>query len=159
MKIAIYPGSFDPVTNGHLDIIKRSSSFFDELIVAILVNGSKSPMFSLEERVEMLEEVTKKYDNVKISFFEGLLVDFARLQGADIIVRGLRAITDFEHELQMAQTNRILAPALDTVFLTAGVEYSYLSSSIVKEVALLQGDISHFVPEHVIKRIHEKINS
>lgn len=159
MKIAIYPGSFDPVTNGHLDIIKRSSSFFDELVVAVLVNGSKSPMFSLEERVEMLEEVTKQYENVRISFFEGLLVDFARKQGANIIVRGLRAITDFEHELQMAQTNRILAPSLDTVFLTAGLEYSYLSSSIVKEVALLNGDISQFVPEHVIKRIHEKINS
>lgn len=159
MKIAIYPGSFDPVTNGHLDIIKRSSSFFDELVVAILVNGSKSPMFSLEERVEMLKEVTKQYENVKISYFEGLLVDFAHKEGANIIVRGLRAITDFEHELQMAQTNRILAPSLDTVFLTAGLEYSYLSSSIVKEVALLHGDISHFVPEHVIERIHDKICS
>lgn len=153
---AIYPGSFDPVTFGHLDIIKRSASVVDELVIGVLVNSSKNPMFSLEERVEMLMEVTSELNNVRIVSFEGLLVDFARQEGANIIIRGLRAITDFEYELQMAQTNRILEPAIDTMFLTTGLEFSYISSSIVKEVAQLNGDITHFVPGCVLKRIKEK---
>lgn len=153
---AIYPGSFDPVTFGHLDIIKRSASFVDELVVGVLVNNSKNPMFLLEERVEMLKEVTADIENVRMVSFEGLLVDFARQEQANIIIRGLRAITDFEYELQMAQTNRILEPAIDTMFLTTGLEFSYISSSIVKEVAQLNGDISHFVPYYVLEKIKEK---
>lgn len=156
MSKAIYPGSFDPVTFGHLDIIKRSAKIVDELIVGVLVNSSKKPMFTTKERVEMLEHLTADCPNVRIMSFEGLLVDFAREQKASVIVRGLRAVTDFEYELQMAQTNHIMDEEIDTIFLTTSLEYSYLSSSIVKEVALLHGDISKFVPEFVIERIKEK---
>lgn len=159
LKIAIYPGSFDPVTLGHLDIIERAAKIVDELIVAVLMNGSKSPLFSVDERVDMLKEVTKHIKNVKIMSFSGLLVDFARESNASIIIRGLRAITDFEYELQMAQTNHILNDKIDTVFLTSNLEYSYLSSSTVKEVASFGGDISKFVPEYVIDRIYKKYNS
>ncbi len=153
---AIYAGSFDPVTNGHLDIIERSSRLVDELIVGVLHNRAKSPLFSVEERVKMLEEVTKKFPNVKIRSFTGLLVEFAKECGAHVIVRGLRAISDFDYELQMAQTNRIISPALDTMFLTTSLEYAYLSSTTVKEVAEFGGDISVFVPPYVEKRIREK---
>ncbi len=153
---AIYAGSFDPVTNGHLDIIERSSRLVDELIVGVLNNRAKSPLFSVEERVKMLEEVTKKFPNVKIRSFTGLLVEFAKECGAHVIVRGLRAISDFDYELQMAQTNRIISPALDTMFLTTSLEYAYLSSTTVKEVAEFGGDISVFVPPYVEKRIREK---
>lgn len=155
---AIYPGSFDPVTYGHLDIIKRSAQLVDELIVGVLNNNAKSPLFSVEERVKMLEEVTKDISNIKVVPFEGLLVDFARQMDAKMVVRGLRAITDFEYELQMAQTNHKLAPSVETIFLTTSLEYSYLSSTIVKEVATFGGDISQFVPEHVSKRIEEKLD-
>lgn len=158
MSKGIYPGSFDPVTNGHLDIIRRSAKIVDELVVGVLVNKAKNPMFTIEERVDMLQQLTKDCPNVKIQSFEGLLVDFAREQKANVIVRGLRAVTDFEYELQMAQTNHILVDELDTIFLTTSLEYSYLSSSIVKEVALYDGDISKFVPELVIKKIKEKMN-
>lgn len=157
MSIGIYPGSFDPVTYGHLDIIKRSAQFVDELVVGVLVNNTKNPMFTLEERVSMLEYLTKEFSNVRIASFEGLLVDFAKKEKANIIIRGLRAVTDFEYELQMAQTNHIMNSDVDTIFLTTSLEYSYLSSSIVKEVALLHGDISKFVPEYVIKKIQEKL--
>ena len=157
MLRAIYPGSFDPVTYGHLDIIQRSSKLVDELIVGVLNNNAKSPLFSVEERVKMLNEVTKDIPKVKILPFEGLLVDFARKTDARMIVRGLRAITDFEYELQMAQTNHKLEEELETVFLTTSLEYSYLSSTTVKEVAAFGGDISQFVPDMVIDRIHEKI--
>lgn len=156
MKVAIYPGSFDPVTNGHLDIIERSSKMVDKLIVGVLNNGSKNPLFSTEERVEMLREVTKRFDNVEVESFSGLLVDFATETNAGIIIRGLRAITDFEYELQMAQTNRILKNDIDTVFLTTSLEYSYLSSSTVKEVARCNGDISEFLPEYIAKKVYEK---
>lgn len=159
LKIAIYPGSFDPVTLGHLDIIERAAKIVDELVVAVLMNGSKTPLFSVEERVSMLKEVTKHIGNVKVMSFSGLLVDFAKEANASIIIRGLRAITDFEYELQMAQTNHILNDKIDTVFLTSNLEYSYLSSSTVKEVASFGGDISKFVPEYVIDRIHKKYNS
>ena len=157
MKIAIYPGSFDPVTKGHLDIIERSSKMVDKLIVGVLNNGSKNPLFSTEERVEMLREVTKRFDNVEVESFSGLLVDFATETKASIIIRGLRAITDFEYELQMAQTNRILKNDIDTVFLTTSLEYSYLSSSTVKEVARCNGDISEFLPEYIAKKVYDKI--
>lgn len=158
MLRAIYPGSFDPVTFGHLDIITRSSSLTDELIVGVLNNNAKSPLFSVEERVKMLKEVTENIPKVKIVPFEGLLVDFARKTDARMIIRGLRAITDFEYELQMAQTNHKMEPQLETVFLTTNLAYSYLSSTTVKEVAAFGGDISQFVPEIVEKRIQEKIN-
>ena len=155
---AIYPGSFDPVTYGHLDIIRRSAELVDELIVGVLNNNAKSPLFSVEERVKMLGEVTKDISNVKVVTFEGLLVDFARQMDAKMIVRGLRAITDFEYELQMAQTNHKLALQLETIFLTTSLEYSYLSSTIVKEVATFGGDISKFVPEYVSAQIMEKMD-
>lgn len=158
MSRAIYPGSFDPVTFGHLDIIRRSAKMTDELIVGVLVNSTKKPMFTIEERVDMLKQLTKEYPNVRIVSFEGLLIEFAKAENADVIVRGLRAVTDFEYELQMAQTNHILDASVDTIFLTTSLEYSYLSSSIVKEVALLNGDISKFVPAFVIEKIQEKIS-
>ena len=157
MLRAVYPGSFDPVTNGHLDIIRRSRSLADELIVGVLNNKAKTPLFSVEERVKMLEEMTKNMTGVKVVPFEGLLVDFAKEMSAGIVVRGLRAVTDFEYELQMAQTNNKLSPELETVFLTTSLEYSYLSSTIVKEVAAFGGDISQFVPEHVEEKIKSKI--
>ncbi len=157
MLRAIYPGSFDPVTFGHLDIIKRSSRLVDELIVGVLNNKAKSPLFSVEERVRMLEEVTSDIPNIRIIPFGGLLVDFARRVDAGMVIRGLRAITDFEYELQMAQTNHKLEPDLETAFLTTSLEYSYLSSTTVKEVAAFGGDISQFVPESVADRITEKM--
>ena len=157
MVRAIYPGSFDPVTYGHLDIIKRSANIVDELVVGVLYNKAKIPLFSVEERVKMLGEATKELDNVKIIPFEGLLIDFAREMDAKVIVRGLRAITDFEYELQMAQTNRKLSPEVETLFMTTGLEYSYLSSTTVKEVASFGGDISQFVPEFVADQVTEKM--
>ena len=159
MSIAIYPGSFDPVTKGHLDIIERAAKISDKLIVAVLMNSAKSPLFSVEDRVNMLKEVTRHIDNVEIMSFSGLLVDFANQMNASIIIRGLRAITDFEYELQMAQTNHILNEDIDTVFLTSNIDYSYLSSSTVKEIASLGGDVSKFVPEYVIDKICQKYNS
>lgn len=157
MKIGIYPGSFDPVTKGHLDIIQRASKMVDKLIVAVLNNGAKSPLFSVEERVNMLKEVTKDIPNVDIDSFSGLLIDFAKKTDATMIIRGLRAITDFEYELQMAQTNKIMEPDVDTIFLTTSLEYSYLSSSIVKEVAICGGSIDKFVPELVVEKVYDKI--
>ena len=157
MLRAVYPGSFDPVTYGHLDIIRRSRSLADELIVGVRNNKAKTPLFSVEERVKMLEEMTKNMPGVKIVPFEGLLIDFAKEMSAGIVVRGLRAVTDFEYELQMAQTNNKLSPELETVFLTTSLKYSYLSSTIVKEVAAFGGDISQFVPETIERRIQEKI--
>ena len=158
MSIAIYPGIFDPVTNGHIDIIERASKISDKLYVAVLMNSSKSPLFSVENRVNMLMEVTKHIENVEVVAFSGLLVDFAKQINAKIIIRGLRAITDFEYELQMAQTNHILNSEIDTCFLTSNLEYSYLSSSTVKEVASFGGDISNFVPDYVAKKVYEKFN-
>ena len=154
---AIYPGSFDPVTNGHIDIIERAAEIADELIIGVLQNKAKTPLFSVEERVTMLKEVTKNIKNVKIVPFEGLLIDFAHQMDVKVIVRGLRAVTDFEYELQMSQTNRKLSSDVETIFLTTSLEYSYLSSTTVKEVASFKGDISQFVPEIVAKKITEKI--
>ena len=157
MLRAIYPGSFDPVTLGHLDIIKRSASMVDELIVGVLNNKAKSPLFSVEERVTMLGEVTKELPNVKVIPFAGLLVDFARQTESKMIIRGLQAITDFEYELQMSQMNRKLEENVETVFLTTNLEYSYLSSSMVKEVAAFGGDISQLVPALVADKVNEKM--
>lgn len=157
MKLAIYPGSFDPVTYGHIDIIKRSAEIFDELIVAVLDNKAKSPLFSVEERVKMLEEVTKEFPNVKIESFSGLLIDYAKEKDIHVSIRGLRAITDFEYELQIAQSNKMLSKGeLDTVFLTTSLEYAYLSSSGVKEIASFNGDISQCVPPYVANLVYKK---
>lgn len=157
MKRAVYPGSFDPVTYGHLDVIKRASEMFDELIVSVLNNKTKTPLFSVEERVKILEEATKDIPNVRIDSFSGLLIDYAKANDIHVAVRGLRAITDFEYELQIAQTNRKLSKdELDTVFLTTSLEYAYLSSSSVKEIASFGGDISQCVPEFVAKMTYDK---
>ena len=156
MKRAIYPGSFDPVTYGHIDIIKRASEIFDELIVAVLCNKAKTPLFSVDERVNILQEVLHDLPNIRIVSYEGLLVDFAVANNANVIVRGLRAVTDFEYELQLAQTNNVLNKGVDTVFLTTSLKYAYLSSSTVREVASYGGDIAKFVPPLVEKLTYEK---
>ena len=158
MKTAVYPGSFDPVTMGHLDIVERTSQIFDKVIIGVLNNRAKSPLFSVEERVNMLKEVTADLPNVEVQSFAGLLIDFVRKNEAQIIVRGLRAITDFEYELQMAQTNRVMAPEVDTLFLTTNLRYSYLCSSIVKEIAAGGGDISAFVHPYVAERMRMKLS-
>ena len=157
MDTAIYPGSFDPVTYGHLDIIERSAQMTEKLMVGVLKNNAKRPMFTVEERLEMLKEETKHLKNVEVRAFDGLLVNFVRECNARVIVRGLSAVTDFEYELQMAQTNRKVAPELDTIFLTTDLRYAYLSSSIVKEVAYWHGDISAFVPPAIAERIKKRI--
>jgi len=157
MAIAVYPGSFDPVTLGHVDIIERTAKIMDHVIVGVLQNYSKTPLFSVEERVTMLRNVTSHIKNVEVKFFDGLLVDFVHQNRADVIVRGLRAITDFEYELQLSQTNRVIAPDIDTIFLTTNLKYSYLSSSIVKEIARYQGDISGFLHPEVARMVKEKM--
>ena len=157
MRRAIYPGSFDPITYGHLDIIERSARVVDELFVGVLNNKAKIPLFSAEERVRMIKEETKNIENVNVVAFEGLLVDFADQMHADVIIRGLRAATDFEYELQMAQTNRKLDDKVETLFMVTGLEYAYLSSSTVREVAAFGGDISNFVPEPMKKKIMERM--
>lgn len=156
MTRAIYPGSFDPVTNGHLDVIRRAANLFDELYIGVLVNSAKNPLFSIKDRVSMLEEELKEYPNVRVVSFDGLLVDYCKNHEISTIVRGLRAITDFEYELQIAQTNRVMAPQVDTIFLTTCLEYAYLSSSIVKEIASYGGDISKTVPPLVAERVKAK---
>lgn len=157
MKRAVYPGSFDPVTYGHLDVIRRAAEMFDELIVSVLNNKEKMPLFSVEERVKILEKATADIPNVKVDSFSGLLVDYAREKGIHVAVRGLRAITDFEYELQISQTNRLLSKeTLDTVFLTTSLEYAYLSSSGVREIASFGGDISMCVPDFVAKLVYDK---
>ena len=158
MKTAVYPGCFDPVTMGHLDIVERTSQIFDKVIIGVLNNRAKSPLFSVEERVNMLKEVTADLPNVEVQSFAGLVLDFVRQNEAQLIVRGLRAITDFEYELQMAQTNRVMAPEVDTLFLTTNLRYSYLSSSIVKEIAAGGGDISAFVHPYVAERMRMKLS-
>ncbi len=153
---AVYPGSFDPVTYGHLDIIKRASKVVDEVIVAILKNNSKNPLFSLEERVRMLEDTTEEFPNVKIQTFDGLTVDFARSVEAKVMIRGLRAVSDFESEMQIAQTNHSLDPDIDTMFFTTSLEYAFLSSTIVREVASYGSDVSKMVPAAVEKMLRKK---
>lgn len=156
MAIAIYPGSFDPVTKGHLDIVKRASRISDKLIVAVLNNSAKRPLFTVEERVAMLRECCKDYPNVEVASFDGLTVNFAKQHHATVMVRGLRAVSDFESELQIAQTNHALMPGIDTVFFTTSLRWSYLSSTIVKEAARYHSDISKFVTPNVEAALKEK---
>ncbi len=157
MRRAVCPGSFDPVTKGHLDIIDRTSRLYDEVIVAVLINQSKKGLFSHEERIEMLREVTKDYDNVRIAEFHGLLVDFCRSQGAAVVVKGLRAVSDFDYELQMAQMNVGLA-GVETLFMATNPLYSFLSSSLVKDVAKWGGDVTPHVPDVVARRLIERLS-
>jgi pantetheine-phosphate adenylyltransferase len=154
---AVYPGSFDPPTNGHLDLIERGTKIFDELIVAVVRNPEKQPLFSLDERMDMLREITKPYPTVRIEAFEGLLVDYAAQHQATVILRGIRAISDYEYELQMALMNRKLNPGLETVFMAAAESYSYVSSRLVKEIYLLGGSLKDLVPEAVQARLRAKI--
>ncbi len=157
MTRAIYPGSFDPITNGHTDIIERSAKMVDHLIIGVLTNNAKSPLFTIDERTDMIRKVTAHLENVTVEAFDGLLIDFAKKCEASIIIRGLRAVTDFEYELQMAQTNHVLSPSVDTVFLTTNLKYSYLSSSVVKEIAHFGGNVSEFVSPYIEDRIKEKL--
>jgi pantetheine-phosphate adenylyltransferase len=155
--LAIYPGSFDPVTNGHLDLIERGAKIFDRLVVSILRNLDKEPLFTIDERVEMLREVTRPWANVEIDVFSGLLVDYARLREANVILRGIRAVSDYEYELQMAMMNRKLNPNVETVFMMPAVAYSYLSSRLVREIAQLGASITSFVPPLVEERLRAKV--
>lgn len=157
MKSAIYPGTFDPITNGHIDVLERAISIFDEVNVIIAVNSQKAPLFSAEERLEMIQEVISKYSNVKVEVLkDGLLADYARKTGAMAIIRGLRQVTDFDYEFQIALMNRNLYPEVNTVFLMPNEKYSYLASSVVREVSRLGGDVSNFVPPNVLARLKEK---
>lgn len=155
--IAVYPGSFDPVTNGHIDIIKRAIQLFDRIIVAVIENPNKQVLFSVDERMEMLRAVTRRLSGVVVSHFDGLLVDYMKKERASIIIRGLRAMSDFEYEFQMALTNRKLAPDIETVFLMTGEAYTYLSSSIVKEVVSLNGRVEGLVPRKVETFLRRKL--
>ena len=157
MTRGIYPGTFDPITYGHLDIINRASKVVDELIIGVLNNYTKDTLFSREERVEMIKDIVDDMPGVKVTSYNGLLINFAKEEKADFVIRGIRAITDFEYELQMSQTNRIISPDIDTLFFTTSLEYAYLSSSTVREVALFDGDISHFVPGCIEKKVKEKM--
>jgi pantetheine-phosphate adenylyltransferase len=156
---AIYPGTFDPPTNGHLDLIQRGSKIFDHLVVAILRNSAKDPLFTVDERVEMLKEVTAGIDNVSVATFNGLMVEFARQQGASAVLRGIRAISDYEFEFQMALMNRRLAPDIETVFLQPAGRYSFVSSRLVKEVVSLDGDVTGLLPPNVLKRLRARLNN
>ena len=159
MKIAVYPGSFDPVTLGHLDIVKRASMMFDKVIVTVMHNSAKSSLFSVDERVKMIKEAVSEFENVEVDSYDGLLIDYCKEKNIHIVVRGLRAITDFEYELQIAQTNRELSHNnVDSVFLTTNLRYSYLSSSTVKEIASYGGEVSGMVPENVYKALELKYN-
>src|ERR1700739_2465206 len=157
-SVAIYPGSFDPVTNGHLDLIGRGEKMFDHLIVAVLKNVEKEPLFSVSERVDMLREVTKHWEAVEVDVFEGLLVDYARKRGAGVILRGIRAVSDYEYELQMALMNRKLEPRLETVFMLPGEPYSYLSSKLVREIAQHGAPLTDLVPPIVEQRLRAKVS-
>lgn len=156
-KKVIYPGTFDPVTYGHLDVIKRASKMFDEVVVAVAHNPGKNPLFKYEERKAMLEEAVKDIPNIVIDEFSGLLVNYAKDKGINVIVRGIRAVSDFEFEFQMALTNKKMAPEIETIYVMPGESYSYLSSRIIKEIIRLGGDINEFVPKHVIDALEEKL--
>ena len=158
MRIAVYPGSFDPITNGHLDIIERASKVYDKVIVGVLNNINKSPCFSVEERLGFINEVTVNLPNVEVASFKGLLVDFAREQGAAVIIKGLRTVADFEYEFQMALLNKALNPEYETMFMMTETKYAYISSSMVKEVAKYKGELKGLVPVEIIGRIKEKFN-
>ncbi len=156
MKIAIYPGTFDPITNGHIDILERALKLFDKVIMTIALNSSKNPMFTEEERLKLLRACTKKYKNVEVDSFQGLLVEYVRKRKAIAVVRGLRAMTDFEYELQMALTNRKLDEKMETIFLMPNEKYTYLSSNFVREISRLGGDVGKFVPQPALKALLEK---
>ena len=157
MKLAVYPGSFDPLTNGHVDIIERGTRLFDKIVVAILVNVEKSPLFSMQERVEIVREVFKGHPNVEVDTFEGLLVDYVAARKADVIVRGLRALSDFETEFQMALMNRRLNSHIETVFMMPAEQYTYISSRLIKEVFSLGGRVNGLVPDMVEARLRQKV--
>ncbi len=159
MVKAVYPGSFDPVTLGHLDVIRRAARVVDELIIGVLVNSSKVPFFTLEERVSLIKEVSRDIQRVTVKQFDGMTVQFAKDHGARLIIRGLRAVTDFEYEMQIAQTNHSIAPDIDTMFFTTSLEYAFLSSTIVKEVAYYGGDITKFVTPEVVDAFNKKYRS
>ncbi|MCK8827826.1 pantetheine-phosphate adenylyltransferase [Natroniella acetigena] len=156
-KIAVYPGSFDPVTNGHLDIIERSNNIFDKVIVAVFNNHTKKPLFEMEERVKMLKQAVKEYDSVEVDCFTGLLTTYLKQKEAKVIVRGLRAVSDFESEFQMASMNKKLASDIETIFMMTSTEYAYLSSSIVKEVASFEGCVRDLIPEFIIDRLFDRL--
>lgn len=156
MTIGVYPGSFDPVTYGHIDIMKRAANVVDELVVGVLNNNSKSPLFSVDERVNMIKEVTKDIPNIKVVYFSGLAIEFARANHAKVMIRGLRAFTDFDSELQIAQSSRVLAQDIDTIFLATSLKYAYVSSSTSKEIAFYGGDVSPFVPPVVERKLIDK---
>ena len=156
MITAVYPGSFDPCTNGHLDIIDRTAKLFDRVVVAVLTNSSKNPLFTVDERIELLQKVTKNYPNVEICSFSGLLVDFLREIDANVVIKGIRAVSDFEYEFQMALTNKALYPEMETLFLHTNKEYMFLSSSIVKEIATYGGSLDGLVPEEIIPIINRR---
>jgi len=157
MKIAIYPGTFDPITNGHLDLIKRAAMVFDKVVVAVANNPHKNPLFTLEERTRLVEATVKDIANVEVDMFDGLLVDYAQKKGATAAIRGLRAVSDFEYEFQMALMNRKLMPTLETVFLMPSEEFTYINSTIVKEIARLGGDVENFLPKMVSEALRKKI--
>ncbi len=156
MRIAVYPGSFDPITNGHLDVIERASRLYDKLVVGVLNNSNKKPLFSAEERVDMIQRVTGHLENVEVDTFTGLLVDFAKSKGANVIVKGLRTVADFEYEFQMALLNKSLNPEYETMFMMTNTKYSYISSSMVKELAGFKGNLTGLVPCEIIEQIKEK---
>lgn len=155
--IAVVPGSFDPITAGHIDVINRAAKLYDKVIVGVVVNPTKTPLFSLEERVKMVIEALDNKDKIEVDSFDGLLVDFVQMHGARVIIRGLRAVSDFEHEFQMAQLNRRLCPDIETVFVMASPEYAYLSSSVVKEIARYGGNVDGLVPPNVLKSLHDAL--
>lgn len=157
MNTAIYPGSFDPVTNGHLDVIKRSAKIFDKVIVAVAKNPTKTPMFTIEERTKLLSRVLKSMDNVEVDHFDGLLVDYAKAKDASVIIKGLRAISDFEYEFQMALMNRKLDSSIETLFMMTSYKYSFLSSSMMKEIGRLGGCIGELVPDEILEDVKAKL--
>lgn len=154
---AIYPGTFDPITNGHIDLVARASQLFDRVIVAVAINPSKAPIFSLDERVALAKQTLSELDNVEVCGFEGLLVDVAKQKNAKVIIRGLRAVSDFEHEFQLAGMNRKMQPDIETLFLTPAEQFTYISSSLVREIASLGGDVAEFVPPCVVKALQAKL--
>ncbi len=159
MKIAVYPGSFDPITLGHLNIIKRASRIFDKVYVCLMINSAKKPTFTLEERFDFLTRATKRFENVEVDHSEGLLIDYARSKGASVIVKGLRAVSDFDMEFQIALFNKRLEPMIDTMFLTADEKYTFLSSTIVREMARYNADLSKFVPREIIDDVLKKLQN
>ena len=159
MAKALYPGTFDPITYGHLDVIKRAIGIFDQVIVSVALSARKRPLFSVNERVDMIEQTTKKWDQVSVDSFDTLLVDYAKERGVDIIIRGLRVVTEFEYEFQMALINRNLYPQFESIFLMPSAEYTYLSSMVVREVAEFGGDVSNFVPPYIESKLKEKFST